>query len=143
MITDFKKAIRTNIERVGQHIQGVFPLAGEDGVCFFYTVGNADRGLPELLLIGNLPQHIAVVALNEVGQYMRERGKQPAEGLLDIGWSFPFKIRHAGGDVRAKYTFQAGQYLGHEGYDVLQVMVCDKEGRYPGDKDCQLDVDRP
>lgn len=143
MNPDLKRAVRNNIEMAGQHIQGVFPRRGEEGNSFFYTIGNAERGLPELLLIGNLPNHIAVVALNEIGQYMRERGKQPAEGLLDIGWSFPFKVRIAGGDVRSVFTVQAGKYLGHEGYDVVQVMICDKDGRYPGDEGCQLDVPRP
>lgn len=138
-----KRAVRNNIEMAGQHIQGVFPVIGDEGHCFFYTIGNAARGLPELLLIGNLPDRIAVQAMNEIGQYMRERGKQPDEGLLDIGWSFPFKIRNAGGDVRSRYTVQAGQYLGHEGYDVVQVMICDKEGRYPGDEGCQLEIAQP
>jgi hypothetical protein len=138
-----KRAVKQNILVAGQHIQGVFPLEGEDGEVFFYTIGNAERGLPELFFIGRLRANIAALLLNEVGQYMRERGKPIAEGMLDLNWTFPFKIRKAGGNVRTHYTIQVGQYLGHEQYDVLQIMICDEEGRYPGDEGCELDISQP
>jgi hypothetical protein len=138
-----KRRIRSDILLAGQTIQAVFPRIGETGTPFFYTIGNAELGLPELLLIGGFPNVIVMRMLNELGQYMRERGKALDEGMLDIGWTFPFKIRKAGGEVKTEYTAQAGEYLGHERYDVLQVMICDAEGRYPGDDGCQLEVPRP
>ncbi|MCS4088447.1 DUF4262 domain-containing protein [Rhizobium sp. BK176] len=135
-----KRVMRNNILMAGQHIQAVF---GDKGERFFYTIGNAELGLPELLLIGNFPDQFAAQALNEIGQYMRGRGKPPAEGLLDIGWTMPFKVRNAGGNVRTEFTAQAGEYLGHERYAVVQVMICDRDGRYPGDPGCQFEVPRP
>ena len=138
-----KRRIRSDILMAGQTIQGVFPRVGETGTPFFYTIGNAELGLPELLLIGGFRAEIAMRILNELGQYMRERGKPLDEGMLDIGWTFPFKIRKAGGKVRDEYTIQAGEYLGHQRYEVTQVMICDREGRYPGDRGCELDFPRP
>ncbi len=115
---------------------------GETGTPFFYTIGNAELGLPELLLIGGFRAGIAMAILNELGQYMRERGQPLAEGMLDIGWTFPF-VRQAGGNVRTEYTAQVGEYLGHERYEVMQVMICDRDGRYPGDEGCEIEVARP
>lgn len=138
-----RRRIRSDILMAGQTIQGVFPRVGETGTAFFYTIGNGELGLPELLLIGGFRPEIAMAILNELGQYMRERGKPLDEGMLDIGWTFPFKVRKAGGSVRTLYTAQVGEYLGHERYDVTQVMICDREGRYPGDVGCELDVPRP
>lgn len=76
---------------------------------------------------------------------MREVGKPLAAGLIDIGWSIPIKVREAGPHARSRYTIQVDRYLGHDRYSVLQVMVCDKNGRYPGDAGCnpRYDVDRP
>jgi hypothetical protein len=114
------------------------------GPGFTYTIGNTDRGLPELLLIGDFPSHIAAGLLNELGAKMREDGKPLATGLVDIGWSIPVKVRQAGPLARSRYTIQVGEYLGHDRYSVLQVMVCDENGRYPGDAGCapRCDVDR-
>ena len=134
--------VQANIDRAGQH---VFGILGGSGNSWFYTIGNASLGLPELLLIGNFPPDLGKRILNDLGAKMREDRKPLPEGLLDIGWSFPFKIRAAGGDVRDRLTIQAGQYLGHENYAVLQVMICDKHGLYPGDAGCTpvFDVERP
>lgn len=135
--------VQANIDRTGQHVFGIFGGAGGDG--WFYTIGNANLGLPELLLIGNFPPDLGMRIMNDLGSTMREDRVALPEGMLDIGWSFPFKIRKAGGDVRDRFTIQAGQYLGHENYDVLQVMICDKHGRYPGDAGCdeRFNVEMP
>src|SRR5690606_7667972 len=127
----------------GQHLFQVFGEAADSG--FTYMIGNADRGLPELLLIGDFLSRIAAGLLNELGAKMREDGKPLASGLIDIGWSVPIKIRQTGPLARSRYTIQVDRYLGHDRYSVLQVMVCDENGRYPGDAGCDLryDVDRP
>nr|WP_295468864.1 DUF4262 domain-containing protein [Mesorhizobium sp.] len=137
------REVRQNIESFGQHLFQVFGGGSSPG--FTYTIGNADRGLPELLLIGDFPSHIAAGLLNELGAKMREEGKPLATGLVDIGWSIPVKIRQAGPLARSHYTIQVDEYLGHNRYRVLQVMVCDENGRYPGDAGCapRYDVDRP
>lgn len=137
------REVKQNIDAFGQHLFQVFGEGAEPG--FTYTIGNADRGLPELLLIGDFPSRIAAGLLNELGAKMREDGKPLATGLIDIGWSIPFKIRQTGSLARCRYTIQVDQYLGHDRYSVLQVMVCDENGYYPGDAGCnsRYDVDRP
>jgi hypothetical protein len=126
--------VQANIDRVGQHVFGIF---GGPGRGFFYTIGNAKRDLPELLLIGSFPPRLGQQILNDLGRVMRASGEPLGEGMLHLPrWPLPFKIRKAGGDVRQRFTIQAGQYLGHEDYEVLQVMICDKHNRYPGDAGC-------
>lgn len=134
--------VRENIEKHGQHLFGVAGCGGEG---FMYTIGNASRGLPELLLIGSFDPSVVGLALNHLGAKMREDGKPLPEGMVDIDWTFPFKVRKAGARARQEFTIQAGQYLGHEDYDVLQVMLCDKHGRYPGDEGVSkaFDVTQP
>ncbi|SMH26464.1 DUF4262 domain-containing protein [Mesorhizobium australicum] len=137
------REVAQNIDAFGQHLFQIFGQGTAPG--FTYTIGNADRGLPELLLIGDFPSRIAAGLLNELGAKMREDGKPLATGLIDIGWSIPVKIRRTGPLARTRYTIQVNRYLGHDCYSVLQVMVCDENGRYPGDPGCdhRYDVDRP
>ncbi|CAM5290854.1 hypothetical protein ATER59S_00536 [Aquamicrobium terrae] len=137
------REVRQNIDSYGQHLFQVFGDGSDPS--FTYTIGNADRGLPELLLIGDFPSDIAAGLLNELGAKMREDGKPLATGLVDIGWSIPVKVRPAGPRARSRYTIQVDQYLGHDRYSVLQVMVCDEHGRYPGDVGCnpRYDVEQP
>lgn len=138
-----KAEIQRIVETCGQAVQGVFPSKGEDFTQFFYTIGNAGRGLPELLVIGALRRETALELLNTLGGIMRDRGHPYEDGLVDIGWNFPVKFRTAGPSAREKYTVQAGEFLGNEDYSVQQVMICDREGRFPGDENCALEVDRP
>lgn len=137
--------VRQNIEQYGQHVQGV---GGGGGIRvsppFAYTIGNSARGLPELLFIGPFDFRLGTMILNAVAKHMWEKGRiEP--GMLDLEWTFPFKLREAGGDVRDTFTIQAGQFYGHENYTVMQVMICDKAGRYPGDPGCDpaFDVAQP
>nr|WP_250808464.1 DUF4262 domain-containing protein [Neorhizobium tomejilense] len=110
---------------------------------FFYTIGNASHGLPELLLIGNASTQIGYMIMEIFGGMMRERGRALPEGLIDINWTFPFKIRKAGLLARLRYTVQAGEFIGSDDYEVLQIMFCDKAGRYPDEKGCELKVPMP
>ena len=97
------REMRRNIDSHGQHLVHVMP-EGHTKPAFVYTIGNTDRGLPELLLIGNFPPHVAGQVLNELGMKMREGGKRLMEGLVDIGWSVPFKVRKAGSMAKSRYT---------------------------------------
>lgn len=145
MLDKFHANAAEKIEKHGQALICVLAGEGENSPPFIYTIGNAVRGLPELLLIGPLRPELSGQALSELGEKMRRDGKPLAEGLVDIEWSFPFKVRKAGPRAKDDYTNLAGQYLGREDYEVLQVMICDKEGRYPGDPGCApaLNVDQP
>lgn len=132
--------VQQNIDRHGQHVFAVFP--DKNGPGFAYTVGNANLGLPELLIIGNFVPHTSAGILNQLGQQMRDAGV-PLAGDISLGGRFPVRIRQTRADVRSRYTIQAGRYLGHERYDVLQLLLCDRDGRYPGEAGCDPDFDVP
>jgi hypothetical protein len=74
---------------------------------------------------------------------MRSEGHPLPEGLIDIGYTFPLKVRLAGPGAKSIYTVQAGVYLGNEDYEVLQVMICDKQGRFPDEAGCEAPFDVP
>jgi len=125
--------VQDHIDRFGQHLVAVF---GDDaGPGFIYTIGNANRALPELLAIGNFPPHAIGPILNDLCDRMRESGA-PLEGDIDIGGTYPIRARLAGAAARTDYTIQAGQYLGHDEYAVVQVLFPDPSGRYPGEEGC-------
>lgn len=134
--------VKENVRRFGQHVWGVG--GSEVTPPFAYTVGNASRGLPELLFIGEFHFDLGMQILNAVAERMVKDGRLD-EGMLDIEWTFPFKVREAGGDVRDMFTIQASRYLGHQDYRVMQIMICDPKGRYPGDPgvDPRYDVEQP
>lgn len=133
-MSPFQETIQHNIDTAGQHLFGIFPTVKDPGTPFIYTIGNSLLGLPELLIIGNFTPNILGHALNELGKAMRSAGEPFDEGMVDIDWSFPFKLRKTGPLAKSEYTIQAGQYLGHEDYTVMQVMICDPSGLYPGDE---------
>lgn len=124
-----KDLISKHIANDGQH---VFFIGGYPA--FSYTIGNHEQGLPELLVIGSFPPAVVGGMLNQMGAMMREQGKAFDEGLLDIEWSMPVKVRKATDAAKSEYTIQVGQYYGSQDYSVLQVMVPDRDGRYPGDE---------
>jgi hypothetical protein len=107
----------------------------EDSPAFAYTIGNALKNLPELLMIGNIS---AAYLLNDLSQRMIGRGGAFDDGeLVDVGGKFPLKVINADSErTQRDYTIQVGEHLGHENYAVQQVLICDKEGRFPDDPEC-------
>ena len=120
--SDFYAAIERNITRSGQHLFLIF--ADGETPAFAYTIGNALQGLPELLLIGNYSPRVAGSIINELGRKMRG-ARRPLEGDIDVGGRFPARVRQASAQARQRFTLQAGRYLRHEEYDVLQVLLCE------------------
>ncbi|MDE8650571.1 DUF4262 domain-containing protein [Novosphingobium album (ex Liu et al. 2023)] len=137
---DIYAAIERNIARSGQHLFLIF--ADGETPAFAYTIGNALHGLPELLLIGNYSPRVVGSILNDLGHRMREV-RRPLEGEVDVGGQFPVRLRQASAEARGRYTLQAGRFLRHEEYDVLQVLLCDPMGRYPGEPGCEPGYDAP
>jgi len=138
--TDIYAAIERNIVRSGHHL---FLIFGDGATpAFVYSIGNALRGLPELLLIGNFAPSVAGGIVNDLGQRMRDAAR-PLEGDIDVGGQFPVRLRRASAAARDHYTLQAGRYLRHEEYDVLQVLLCDPQGLYPGEPGCAAGYDVP
>ncbi|CAM5396915.1 DUF4262 domain-containing protein [Sphingobium scionense] len=140
--TTGRAIIQSNIDRTGQHIFAIFPDADNAG--FAYTIGNARPGLPELLIIGNFAPILMASVLNEVGQRMRQTDHVPDKDI-DIGGAFPIRPRLAGAEARTAFTIQVGRFLGHDEYAVVQLLLPDPMGFYPGEPGCdpRYDVPRP
>ena len=141
----FMANVDQHVKAYGQSVVGV---GGGPGAAFSYTIGNALRGLPELLFIGNVQFDLQKMILNEVGRALRASGEPfPDDRLLELNWSFPFKVRNVADPerVRRELTCQAGEFLGREDYAVQQVMICDPAGRYPGEAGVEprYNVERP
>jgi len=135
---EFYAVIAANVRNSGQHLMAIFGDHPEPA--FIYTIGNASLGLPELLMIGNFAPEVAGGILNMLGVQMRSC-RRPLEGDINVGGKFPVRVRRVSPAARQAYTFQAGQYLRYEEYDVLQILLCDPAGLYPGEPGCQPGFD--
>jgi hypothetical protein len=130
----FRRQTADHIAREGRSILGVG--GGKYGEPpFSYTIGNHFEGLPELLLIGSA----RTPYLNDLSQLMIARGEPFRDGEIVAlpMLSLPLKLVCVD-DIRAweNYTVQAGEHLGHDGYDIMQAVLSDKEGRFPDDPGC-------
>jgi Domain of unknown function (DUF4262) len=129
--------IFADIERNGRHIIGVVACLGTDDqdLPFAYTIGNAyGLYLPELLVIG---PRSAFPILNELSEMMIERDAAFTDGeLVSLGGRFPVRVITASQEARENYTVQAGVFYGHDNYSLMQVVLPDGEGRFPGDPRC-------
>jgi hypothetical protein len=120
-----------NIERHGRTVLGV----GENPP-FSYTIGNSLKHLPELIVIGLHPRD-GMALLNLWSELMISQGREFRNGeIVHLEPSgAPTLALHCPPSVRARYTIQAGQYLGHQDYRVTQMVISDPSGRLPPDCD--------
>jgi hypothetical protein len=135
---DFEDAAREAIAKSGQFILGVF---GEpDAPWFNYTIGNYQKGLPELLIVypGSKKMYERLAGtLNRAGEIQRERGQGFEHGeLVSLGGRLPVKIVDATAQAKVGYTFGVAHYYGTDDYQVRQIVMPDPDGRYPGDPLC-------
>ena len=133
-LDEFRRTTAAHIERAGRTIIAVFPTEEDPGVPFAYTIGNHLKGLPELLVIGTAQG----VFLNTLSHLMIAAGHgfEDGETVRMLG-SKEVKLIHASAAAREEYTIQAGEHFGHDEYEVMQVLIPDKQGRFPGDEDCE------
>jgi hypothetical protein len=129
----FYEDIDNDIRRDGRSVLCI--RGEEDSLPFAYTIGNALKGLPELLMVGTSKGGL----LNDLSQKMIDRGRGFDDGeIVSLGGKFPVKIITANdGRAQREFTIQAGQYLDRQDYVVQQVLVPDRSGRYPDDPQCQ------
>ena len=66
--------LRESVERWGN---AVLAVRGGEALSFAYTIGNAQRGLPELITLGDLEAAVQKDALNDLSHKMREEGSAP------------------------------------------------------------------
>jgi hypothetical protein len=139
-IEDFRRKMAANVARTGRTVVNVFPSPTTLG--FSYTVGNALANLPELLIVANIHPQQATDLLNFFSEIMIGRGREFANGeAIPANPDLPnlmLKALCCVPAVKDRYTVQAGRFLGHEDYRVTQVLLCDAEGRLPGDPLCAV-----
>ena len=130
--------IANNIKTHKRQIIGVGASTKEPA--FAYTIGNQEKGLPELLLIGNFHPNITHGILTTVSDSMIEQKASFKDGhLFNLGGTHSVKIIDAK-DPKAKkdYTVQAGQFYANEDYLVQQVIIPDTNGNWPDDPGCNV-----
>lgn len=128
----FREKQIEHIERTGRTLVGVFGEGGKSG--FVYTIGNALKGLPELLLVIT---HDDGGLLNALSKVMIERGAafDDQEVVRLPGMKCSVCIVDASDDVKDLYTCQAKHLVGPE-YRVQQVVVPDTKGLFPWQPGC-------
>ena len=112
-----------------------FVLAVPDGspYAFSYTIGNHERGLPELLVIGSRRG----TYLNEMSERMIKQGKAFDHGeVINTNGKYRIKIINTTHKAHESYTIQAGVYYKTQNYKVQQIILSDEEGRLPGEVGC-------
>lgn len=136
VIERLSEKIALDVERSGRAVMMIFG-DGKGSYPFSYTIGNHLKGLPEMLLIGGASPSFGAI-LNEASALAQRLGRPFVSGeVVDLGGARPIKVidaRHP--DVKEKFTCLATRFLGVENYLVQQVIVCDREGRFPGDPGC-------
>jgi len=110
---------------------------------FFYTIGNQEKQLPELLIIGNFNPNQMCVALNQLSDKMLQQGNFTDGEAVSLGGEYPLLIYRAAKEAKEKYTIQAGQFYANEDYAVMQAVLPDKKGVYPPDPRCHKDFQVP
>jgi hypothetical protein len=127
-----KSDIRKNIRRYGCFIFGVFSEDERPG--FAYTVGNRERGLPEFLAIGTHRGDF----LNAVSAKLIKTGRTRFTNgeIVDLGGKWPVKVIDANATAQAEYTIQASTFYDRDDYLVQQVLIPDRSGRFPDNREC-------
>ncbi len=119
-------SVRADIAKTGQSVVGV----ADGDAPFYYTVGRADRGLPEFLIVAPLSPASGTDILNALDELMPEA--LPAGSRVNIGGDVPVALIDATDPkARLHYMLVASAMYGEEGYSVQQVLLPDEQGRLP------------
>lgn len=135
---EIRDQIAAHIEKSGQAVQVVYVAADDPPgrQPFMYTIGNHERGLPELLIVGTSDPAFADV-LNRLGHIQRGRGIGFAdEELVSVCGRFPLRVVDAGEIGRREYATFVGIYYDTDLFEVRQVLLPDTHGRWPDSPEC-------
>lgn len=124
-----KALITENIQRHKRHL--AWHMCTDPN--FSFSIGNHIRGLPELIMLGNLPADIIMMTLNLVSEKQEAEGAK--EGVLDIGFTLPVKVRFANNPF--DLMTEAIEWLGTKDFRVMQVLIPDKQGKYADEEGCE------
>lgn len=134
---EFQRKQAEHIAECGRTVLGVFALAESvDPVneTFIYTIGNALKQLPELLLVGMCSDG---GLLNALSEEMVRRGRAfDDREVVNIGAKCPVCVVEAAESVKDDYTCQANLWWSRSGYRVMQVVAPDPTGLFPWQAGC-------
>lgn len=115
----------------GWMTQYVFPVDKNGGPSFSYTIGLADAGLPELIVVA-LPAEIAHMMITAIIEKLREEqaGGPTVLGAIDINFNFPAYVREVSVEDVADYATRA--IFRSEGKAKFrQISIPDRTGKFP------------
>lgn len=130
--------IKESIQRVGHAVMAVGP--GEDEPGFTYSIGLGLKGWHELFMIGIDPRY-AGQFINDIARGFKAQSiplDHPCyvAGLAQKGYTFC--LLPATPAVKENFTFQATHYYkGEDKYEVMQIIMCDANHRFPWQKGYQ------
>lgn len=131
------KQVQTNVKNSGVHVWGIF--GSEESPTFAYTTGLAEKDLPEFLMVGFAPESSHAIIMMAYEE-MKKRGRRFEDRevfLVDDDPQKALVFLDARDSVKDDFTIQTGQYYQTEDYQVQQIMVPDREGRFPNDPACE------
>lgn len=142
MARRFEEYERKQVEHIARHgrtCAGVFALADSKdptNETFVYTIGNALKGLPELLTVGLCDDHGILNALSEV-MILLDRSFDDGDVYTFKETGMPVALVEAAESVKETFTRQATHLLGGaDKYRVMQVVLSDKAGLFPWQPGC-------
>lgn len=140
-VDDYLVRIQALIEQHGWAVQGVFGTEDDPAIPFGYTVGLTLKDLPEVIIFGLSPA-LTQSTLNTVATRMIERGAHQAGELIDYVFQGPYEPMAV--DVDARYLEQeyltvVGRLYGDRNPSALQLVIPDKEQRFPWDDGYAMD----
>lgn len=135
MFPIIKPAIDANIKTYGQAVIACARTKEvPEAVPYMYTIGLRARGQPELIFVGEASPDMGGL-INKICESLKLHIRFHDNMRVGIGTRHPFKLLTVG--MKAKSQMQhCAAYWKTLDFDVMQIIMCDKEGRWPGDPDC-------
>lgn len=133
-ILAFMVTVSEKITKYGHAVVGVAAEERENGApTYSYTVGLHAHWGSELIVFG-LDHMVAQTILNDVAKAI-QFGEPPKLGEPDTRFAnLPVKFMEC--DERAQaFNGVARKYYGYDALNMTQIVLCDREGRFPEDAD--------
>ena len=122
--------IDATIKEYGHMIMGVMPEKGEKHIPFYYTVGLADAGLPEIVCFGLPPKDMSL--LNGAAALLR-KGELPLDTPYTGLTKQPLVFKTVPPERGVGYINYANARAGRP-VNLIQMVWPDKAGQYPWSK---------
>ena len=156
--SQYVNAVISNVRTNGRHITSVVDPEGADP-SYFYSVGNSLNSTPPVELICFYYSSFGAILLDEVASWIGEdqrrvddvlnNGISYVHGFLGEDESVPIVVKHLAGltatVVYEKYAMGLRSPIFADvvrDHDLLQIILPDREGLFPGQHKCNENVNR-